>query len=99
MRITRQFTLLKALVLVAFVAIVCSSCIKADFSIVVDANGTGSISGEMAISKKLGEIFGEESGDPEEFDCESASSDRQLSIRFRMLCRIQKTPPSRYLTK
>ncbi|MEC7923987.1 MAG: hypothetical protein VYB80_02105 [Actinomycetota bacterium] len=79
MRITRQFTLLKALVLVAFVAIVCSSCIKADFSIVVDADGTGSISGEMAVSKKLGEVFGEESGDPEEFDCESAFEGDELS--------------------
>jgi len=67
---SRGFTLFKTLIPIAFVAIVCSSCIKADFSVVVEADGTGSISGEMAISKKLGEMFGEESGDTEGLDCE-----------------------------
>tara|TARA_Y100001970_G_scaffold21196_1_gene24114 strand:- start:3359 stop:4066 length:708 start_codon:yes stop_codon:yes gene_type:complete len=39
---------------------------------VVNTDGTGSIEGSMAISKKLGEVFGEESGDTEAFDCETA---------------------------
>ena len=66
------FRFIKYLVPITLVALVCSSCIRADFTFVVESDGTGSVEGSMAISKKLGEVFGEESGDAEAFDCEAA---------------------------
>ena len=66
-----SFRSLKVLFTFTLIAALCTSCIKADFSIVVNTDGTGSIEGSMAISKKLGQVFGEESGDTEAFDCET----------------------------
>ena len=63
---------LKPFFALALIAALCTSCFKADFSMVVNSDGSGSIEGSMAISKKLGEVFGEESGDTEAFDCETA---------------------------
>ncbi|MBJ86677.1 MAG: hypothetical protein CL461_00325 [Acidimicrobiaceae bacterium] len=67
-----SFRTLKILFTLSLIAGLCTSCFKADFSMVVNTDGTGSIEGSMAISKKLGEVFGEESGDTEAFDCETA---------------------------
>ncbi len=73
---------LKAIFTFSLITALCTSCIKADFSIVVDTDGTGSIEGSMAISKKLGEVFGEESGDTEAFDCETAFEGEDTGINF-----------------
>tara|TARA_B100000131_G_scaffold321298_1_gene371652 strand:+ start:716 stop:1501 length:786 start_codon:yes stop_codon:yes gene_type:complete len=75
MLLFRHFTVLKAAALLVFVTFVCSSCIKTNISIVVEADGTGSFSGEVKVSKQLGELFGEEPDDAEEVDCESIFED------------------------
>ena len=49
---------------------------------VVNSDGSGSIEGSMAISKKLGEVFGEESGDTEAFDCETAFEGEDTGINL-----------------
>jgi len=77
-----SFRSLKLLFTVTLIATLCASCIKADFSIVVKTDGTGSIEGSMAISKKLGEVFGDESGDSEALDCETAFEGEDTGLNF-----------------
>ena len=77
-----SFRTLKVLFTFTLIAALCTSCIKADFSIVVNADGTGSIEGSMAISKKLGEAFGEESGGAGTFDCETAFEGEDTGLNF-----------------
>ena len=76
------FRSLKPFLAIALIATLCTSCFKADFSIVVNSDGSGSIEGSMAISKKLGEVFGEESGDTEAFDCETAFEGEDTGINL-----------------
>ena len=76
------FRFIKYLVPITLIALVCSSCIKADFTFVVESDGTGSVEGSMAISKKLGEVFGEETGDAEAFDCETAFEGEDTGINL-----------------
>ena len=77
-----SFRSLKLLFTFTLIATLCASCIKADFSIVVKSDGTGSIEGSMAISKKLGDVFGEESGYTETFDCETAFEGEDTGLNF-----------------
>ena len=77
-----SFRTLKVLFTFTLIAALCTSCIKADFSIVVNADGTGSIEGSMAISKKLGEAFGEETGGTGTFDCETAFEGEDTGLNF-----------------
>ncbi|MBO01014.1 MAG: hypothetical protein CL438_10185 [Acidimicrobiaceae bacterium] len=76
------FRTLKILFTLSLIAALCASCFKADFSMVVNTDGTGSIEGSMAISKKLGEVFGEESTDTEAFDCETAFEGEDTGVNL-----------------
>ena len=76
------FRSLKLFFALTLIAALCTSCFKADFSMVVNSDGSGSIEGSMAISKKLGEVFGEESGDTEAFDCETAFEGEDTGINL-----------------
>ncbi len=53
-------------------ALITTGCFKLNMSIVVESDGSGAFSGDFAVSKQLGEVFGD---DQEGFSCDEVEED------------------------
>ena len=57
----RIFRSVKFFLPVACIILLCTGCFRLNVTITVEDDGTGAFGGEFAISKQLGEVFGDES--------------------------------------
>mgnify|MGYP004272862479 CR=1 FL=1 len=65
------------LLLGACMALLTTGCFKLNMSIVVESDGSGAFSGDFAVSKQLGEVFGDEQ---EGFSCDEVEEDFDIGL-------------------